>query len=425
MRPFLILVILAISILSFGQTIPLSSYQELQYRSIGPFRASRTVGAVGIPSQPNVFLVGVNNGGVWKTDDYGRTWNPIFDNVTTGSVGDVAVAHSNPDIIYVGSGEGLHRPDLGVGDGMFKSINGGRTWVHVGLDDIQQIGRVVVHPTNADIVFAAGLGHPYGANEMRGVFRSKDGGKTWEKTLYINHNTGAIQVEFDPNNPEIVFADMWEHREGPWENGSFSGPNSALYKSTDGGTTWRALKNGLPSAEQGLGRIGFCIAPGNSKRMYATVDAQVNSGLYRSDDGGENWKVITKDERIYGRGSDFAELKVHPKNPDIVFSANVASYKSIDGGLTWTSFKGAPGGDDYQNVWINPNNPEIVILGSDQGAVITVNGGKSWRMRSAEEVFATFMICFINLVPLGLSKTPFPTNDANSSLLKCVCPTSS
>ena len=378
MRPFIILVILAISIPSFGQTIPLSSYQELQYRSIGPFRASRTVGAVGIPSQPNVFLVGVNNGGVWKTDDYGRTWNPIFDKESTGSVGDVAVAQSNPDIIYVGSGEGLHRPDLGVGDGMFKSVNGGKTWTHVGLDDVQQIGRVVVHPTNADIVFAAGLGHPYGANEMRGVFRTKDGGKTWEKTLYINHNTGAIQVEFDPNNPEIVFADMWEHREGPWENGSFSGSNSALYKSTDGGTTWRVLKNGLPGAEQGLGRIGFCIAPSNSKRMYATVDAQVNSGLYRSDDGGENWKVITKDERIYGRGSDFAELKVHPKNPDIVFSANVASYKSIDGGLTWTSFKGAPGGDDYHRIWINPLQPDIMIIAADQGATITVNGGKTW-----------------------------------------------
>ncbi len=378
MRQLLALIVSLISVSAFCQNVPSSNYQELQYRSIGPFRASRAVGAVGIPTQPNVFFVGVNNGGVWKTDDYGHTWNPIFDNVATGSVGDVAVFPGDPSIIYVGSGEGLHRPDLGVGDGMFKSVNGGKTWIHLGLDDVQQIGRVVVHPTNSNIVFAAGLGHPYGANEMRGVYRTKDGGKSWEKTLYINHNTGAIQVEFDPNNSEIVFADMWEHREGPWENGSFSGPNSGLYKSTDGGTTWRNVKVGLPGAEQGLGRIGFCIAPSNSNRMYATVDAQVNSGLYRSDDAGESWKLISSDGRIYGRGSDFAEVKVHPKNPDVVFSANVASYKSIDGGLTWTSIKGAPGGDDYHRIWINPLQPDIMIIAADQGATITVNGGKTW-----------------------------------------------
>ncbi len=378
MRQLVTLILFAISVSAFCQNVPSSHYQELQYRSIGPFRASRTVGAIGIPTQPNVFFVGVNNGGVWKTDDYGRTWNPIFDNVSTGSVGDVAVFPGDPSIIYVGSGEGLHRPDLGVGDGMFKSVNGGKTWIHLGLDDVQQIGRVVVHPTNSNIVFAAGLGHPYGANEMRGVYRTKDGGKSWEKILYINHNTGAIQVEFDPNNSEIVFADMWEHREGPWENGSFSGPNSGLYKSTDGGTTWRNVKVGLPGAEQGLGRIGFCIAPSNSNRMYATVDAQVNSGLYRSDDAGESWKLISSDGRIYGRGSDFAEVKVHPKNPDVVFSANVASYKSIDGGLTWTSIKGAPGGDDYHRIWINPLQPDIMIIAADQGATITVNGGKTW-----------------------------------------------
>ncbi len=378
MRQLITLFLIAVSVPAFCQTIPLSTYKELQYRSIGPFRASRTVGAVGIPTQPNVFFVGVNNGGVWKTDDFGRTWNPIFDKAPTGSVGDIAVAPSDHSIIYVGSGEGLHRPDLGVGDGMFKSTDGGKSWNYLGLEDIQQIGRVIVHPSDPSRVIVAGLGHPYGANEMRGVFRTKDGGKSWEKTLYINHNTGAIQVEFDPGNPEIVFADMWEHREGPWENGSFSGPNSGLYKSTDGGSTWRNVKMGLPGAEQGLGRIGFCIAPSNSNRMYATVDAKVNSGLYRSDDAGESWKLISSDERIYGRGSDFAEVRVHPKNPDIVFSANVASYKSIDGGATWTSIKGAPGGDDYHRIWINPLQPETMIFAADQGATITVNGGKTW-----------------------------------------------
>jgi photosystem II stability/assembly factor-like uncharacterized protein len=364
-----------------GQVVAQStveSIQGLHYRMIGPFRAGRTVGAVGIPSQPNVFFMGVNNGGVWKTDDYGRTWKPIFDKNSTGSIGDVAVSPSDPNIIYVGTGEGLHRPDLSVGDGMFKSSDGGKSWAHIGLDDVQQIGRVVVHPTNPEIVFAAGLGHPYGANEMRGVFRSQDGGRTWQKVLYINNHTGCIQVEFDPSNPTVLFADMWEHQEGPWENASFSGSNSGLYKSIDGGTTWKKLEKGLPGAAQGLGRIGIAIAPNNSKRVYATVDARQDGGIYRSDDAGENWALVTRDGRLWGRGSDFAEIKIHPTNQNVLFIANVASYKSTDGGKSWTSIKGAPGGDDYHRIWINPRHPDIMIFAADQGATITVNGGKTW-----------------------------------------------
>ena len=360
------------------QPVSEATYQDLRYRMIGPFRAGRTVGAMGVPSQANVFYMGVNNGGVWKTDDYGRTWKPIFDKATTGSVGDIAVSPSHPEIIYVGTGEGLHRPDLSVGDGMFKSVDGGKNWVHLGLGDIQQISRVVVHPKNPEIVFVAGLGHPYGANEMRGVFRSKDGGKTWEKVLYINTHTGAMQVEMDPSDPNILFADMWEHQEGPWENGSFSGTNSGLYKSTDGGSTWRKLEAGLPGASQGLGRIGVDISASNSKKLFATVDARENGGIYTSDDGGESWKLVTKDRRLWGRGSDFAEIRIHPKNPSILFIANVASYKSVDGGLTWTSLKGAPGGDDYHRIWINPLQPEVMIFAADQGAVITVNSGNTW-----------------------------------------------
>jgi photosystem II stability/assembly factor-like uncharacterized protein len=261
---------------------------------------------------------------------------------------------------------------------MFKSTNGGASWKHVGLSDAQQIGRVVVHPTNPEIVFAAVLGHPYGANEMRGVYRTKNGGASWEKVLYINQNTGAIQVEFDPANPEILYADMWEHREGPWENASFSGTNSGLYKSTDGGTSWKKLTIGLPTAQQGLGRIGFGISTSNPNRLFATVDAREQAGVYKSDDGGESWKRVSTDNRIYGRGSDFAEIRVHPKNPDVVYVANTASYRSMDGGLTWTSFKGAPGGDDYHRIWINPIQPEIMIFAADQGATVTVNGGKTW-----------------------------------------------
>ena len=367
-----------VSFIATAQPISPELYQDLEYRMIGPFRAGRTVAAVGVPTQPNVFYTGVNNGGVWKSDDYGRTWNPIFDSAPTGSVGDLAVSPSNPNIIYVGSGEGLHRPDLGVGDGIYKSIDGGNTWNHIGLRDVQQVGRLIVHPTNPDIVIVAGLGHPYGANDERGVFRTKDGGKSWEKILYKNHNTGAIQVEFDPTNPEIIYADLWEHQEGPWENASFSGSNSGLYKSIDGGNTWKALTQGLPGAQQGLGRIGFGISPSNPKRIYATVDARANAGVYRSDDGGESWKLTTNDGRIFGRGSDFAEIKVHPKNPDVVYSANVASYRSDDGGYTWTSFKGAPGGDDYHRIWINPLQPDIMLFAADQGAIVTVNGGRTW-----------------------------------------------
>lgn len=345
---------------------------------IGPFRASRTVGGVGVPSQPNVFYMGVNNGGVWKTDDYGRTWNPIFDDAPTGSVGDIAVSPSNPNMLYVGSGEGLHRPDLGVGDGIFKSTDGGKNWEHVGLSDVQQVGRLIVHPTNPDIVIVAGLGHPYGANDERGVFRTKDGGKSWEKILFINHNTGAIQVEFDPNNPNVIYADMWEHQEGPWENASFSGPNSGLYKSTDGGDTWRRLTTGLPGAEQGLGRIGIGISHSNSNIIYATVDARQNGGIYKSEDAGESWKLVATERRLWGRGSDFAEIKVHPKNPDRVYVGNVASYTSGNGGKTWMSLKGAPGGDDYHRIWINPINPDIMLFVADQGAVVTVNAGRTW-----------------------------------------------
>ncbi len=353
-------------------------YESLRYRLIGPFRAGRTVGAVGVPSLPNVFYIGVNNGGVWKTDDYGRTWEPIFDDAPTGSVGDIAVSPSHPGVIYVGTGEGLHRPDLSTGDGIFKSEDGGASWRHVGLGDVQQVGRILVDPQNPDLVYVAGMGHPYGPSEQRGVFRSADGGANWEKVLYVNQNTGASRIEFDPNDPATIYASLWEHREGPWENARFSGPNSGLYKSTDGGTTWRKLTEGLPGAEQGLGKTGVGIAPGNSSRVYAVVDAREGGGIYRSNDGGESWQLTSSDRRLWRQGGGFGELRVHPGNQDLLFLANIAAYQSEDGGFTWTSNKGAPGGDDYQRIWINPEQPDIRIYAADQGATITVNGGRTW-----------------------------------------------
>jgi photosystem II stability/assembly factor-like uncharacterized protein len=361
-----------------AQTFDSKYYNAMQWRCIGPHRGGRTVGAVGVPSQPNVFYIGVNNGGVWKTTDFGRTWKPIFDDQPTGSIGDIVVSPSNPNTIYVGSGEGLQRPDLSVGDGIYKSTDGGKTWINTGLKEAQQIGGLAIDPKNENRVFAAALGHPYGPNEERGVYRTVDGGKTWERVLYKDENTGAIQVTIDPNNSNIIYADMWAGRQGPWENGAWNGKESGLFKSTDGGNTWKKLTTGLPTPEQGLGRIGFCIAPSNSSRLYATVDAGKMGGIYRSDDAGETWTNINADERYWGRGSDFAEVKADPKNADIVYSADVVTWKSLDAGKTWSAFRGAPGGDDYHRIWINPDNSNIMLIASDQGAVITVNGGESF-----------------------------------------------
>lgn len=377
-KPIAFLFALLLGYPIFSQPFSEEYFNAMRWRMIGPHRGGRTVGAVGVPQQPNVFYIGVNNGGVWKTTDYGRTWFPVFDDQPTGSIGDVAVAPSNPNIIYVGSGEGLQRPDLSVGDGIYKSTDGGRTWKNTGLHDAQQIGGLAIDPTNENRVFVAALGHPYGPNEERGVFRSTDGGASWEKVLYIDENTGAVQVTIDPNNPNIIFADLWAGRQGPWENGAWNGKESGLFKSTDGGSTWKKITKGLPTTEQGLGRIGFCIAPSDSKRMYATVDAGREGGIYRSDDGGESWIRIQTDNRLWGRGSDFAEIKTDPKNADIVYSANVVTWKSVDGGKSWTAFRGAPGGDDYHRIWINPNNPDIILLAGDQGAIITVNGGQTF-----------------------------------------------
>jgi photosystem II stability/assembly factor-like uncharacterized protein len=361
-----------------AQPFPPTLFNAMKWRMIGPHRGGRTVGAVGVPQQPNVFYMGVNNGGVWKTTDYGRTWLPIFDDQPTGSIGDVAVAPSNPNVIYVASGEGLQRPDLSVGTGMYKSTDAGKTWTFLGLSDAQQIGGISVDPTNENRVFAAVLGHPYGPNTERGVFRTTDGGKTWERVLYKDENTGAVQVTIDPKNPNIVYADLWAARQGPWENGQWQGPESGLYKSTDGGTSWQKLTTGLPTVEQGLGRIGFCIAPSEPNRLYATVDAPELGGVYRSDNAGQSWSRINSDGRLWGRGSDFAEVKVHPTNPDVVFIADVSAWKSEDGGKSWKDFRGAPGGDDYHRLWINPNDPNTLILAGDQGAIVTVNGGQTF-----------------------------------------------
>lgn len=368
-----------------------SLFSEMRWRMIGPHRGGRTKAAAGIPTQPNVFYIGVVNGGVWKTTDYGRTWAPIFDDQPTGSIGAIAVSASDPNIIYVGSGEGLQRPDLSTGDGIYKSTDGGNGWRHLGLRDGQQIPQIIVDPRDPRRLFVAVLGHPYGPNAERGIFRSTDGGESFQKVLYRDEDTGAADVAFDPSNSATVYAVLWESRQAPWENGVFTGPGSGLHKSTDGGTTWRQLTKGLPTFEQdGLGRIGITVAPSEPQRLFATVEATRNGGLYRSDDGGESWSRINADSRVTSRSSDFAEVKVHPKNPDIVFTGSIVTWKSIDGGKTFTAFRGAPGGDDYHRIWINPTNPDIMLIASDQGAIITVNGGEtfsSWYNQPTAQLY--------------------------------------
>jgi photosystem II stability/assembly factor-like uncharacterized protein len=360
------------------QQITPALYGELRWRMIGPHRGGRTKAASGVPGQPNVFYVGASNGGVWKTTDYGRTWAPIFDDQPTGSIGALAVAPSAPDVVYVGSGEGLQRPDLSTGDGIYRSADGGRTWTHLGLRDGQQIPQIAVDPRNPDRLFVAVLGHPYGPNVERGIFRSTDGGRSFEKVLYKDENTGGIDVVLDPANPNVVYAALWEARQAPWENGAFSGPGSGLFKSTDGGATWRQLTTGIPTPADGLGRIGIGVAPSDPRRLYITADVKGAGHVYRSDDAGEHWVRATTDTRVASRPSDFAEIKVDPTNPDVVYTGSVVAWKSTDGAKTWRALRGAPGGDDYHRVWINPENPRIILLAADQGAVITVNGGETW-----------------------------------------------
>ena len=359
-------------------------YQELRWRMIGPFRGGRTVAISGIPSQPNVFYMAPNNGGVWKTTDAGRTWNPIFDDQPTGSIGALAIAPSNPDIIYVGSGEGLRRPDLSVGDGIYKSTDAGHTWQHLGLRDAQQIASIIVDPKDPNRLFVASQGHPYGPNEERGVFRSLDGGQTFQKVFYKDEDTGGMDLVFDPRNSQVIFASTWASRRPPWTVGSgYTGTGSGLYKSNDGGNNWRQLTKGLPGEAEGVGRIGPTISPSDPDRMYAWVNttktnATKGSGIYRSDDAGESWQQMNDEDRVWGRGEDFGCVRVDPRNKDTIYVANTSTYKSTDAGKNFTAIKGAPGGDDYHTIWINPENPNIIAIAVDQGATISVNGGQTW-----------------------------------------------
>src|SRR5689334_14359270 len=374
---FVFAFVMVLSLPTLAQTVSPELFNSLQWRNIGPYRGGRTRAVSGVPSQPNVFYIAQVNGGVFKTTDYGRTWTPIFDDQPTGSVGSIAVSISDPNIIYVGSGEGLQRPDLSVGDGVYKSIDAGKTWTHLGLRDGQQIAQIAVDPRNPDHLLVAVAGHPYGPNEERGIYLSTDGGKNFRKTLSKDENTGGNDIQIDPQNPQVIYASLWEAREGPWKNGAWNGDQGGIFKSIDGGQTWKQLKGGLPND---IAEANLAIAPSAPQQLFAAVATAKAVKLYRSDDAGESWTVATEDDRPGGRigGGDLPVLRFDPQDPKVIYSASVVCWKSTDGGKSWDGWRGAPGGDDYQNIWISPNDSKTILLGSDQGAIITLNGGASW-----------------------------------------------
>ncbi|HLJ85380.1 MAG TPA: hypothetical protein VKZ53_01075 [Candidatus Angelobacter sp.] len=357
-------------------------YEGLHWRMIGPFRGGRTIAVSGLEHDPSTYYFGGVGGGVWKTTNGGETWQPIFDGQPIASIGALAVAPSDTNILYVGTGEADLRSDITYGNGVYKSSDGGKTWKHLGLADSHHISRIVVDPHNPNKVLMAVLGHAYGPNSERGVYRSDDGGANWKKVLYKDENTGAIDIALDPENPQIIFAALWSARRPPWTTYPPINGSGAIYKSVDGGATWKPVTGGgLPSGS--WGRVGLAV--GRGQRVYALIDiapdpadASRQGGLFRSDNGGQTWTLAGTDARIRGRLWYFGEVDVDPKNPDIVYLPNVSIYRSTDAGRTFTAIKGAPGGDDYHTLWIDPSNTRRMIFGSDQGACVSVDGGKSW-----------------------------------------------
>jgi hypothetical protein len=363
-------------------SLPVALGRALRWRLIGPFRGGRVLAVSGVPGRPESFYFGAVGGGVWRSADAGRVWTPVFDGPPSGSIGALAVAPSDPDVVYVGTGEADMRSDVSYGDGIYRSSDGGRTFLHTGLYLSQQIARILVDPHNPDVVLVAALGHAFGPNPERGVFRSADGGKSWQQVLYRDHDTGAIDLAADPDDPRRVMAALWNVHRPPWSTyAPLGGPGGGLFASSDGGLTWRELAgHGLPAGP--TGRIGLAFAGGRpgqrGHRIYALIDDPVQPGLYRSDDAGQSWSRVGADRRITNRPWYFGGVTAHPSDPDTVYVANVSLYRSSDGGRTFEAVKGAPGGDDYHALWIDPGDPRRMILGGDQGAVVSVDGGATW-----------------------------------------------
>ncbi len=405
----------------------------MSWRQIGPPRAGRARALAGVPSQPNVFYIGFDNGGVWRSTDYGSTWVPLFDSQPTGSIGAIAVAPSNPNIIYVGTGAGIIRPDLSVGDGVYKSTDAGKTWTHLGLRETQMIAMIDVDPKDPNRLFVAALGHPYGPNAERGIFRSTDGGQSFQKVLFKDEYTSGNDVRIDPSNPMTVYATLWQQQQSFIEGQEFGGSGNGIFKSTDGGTTWKQLTGGLPTLIQA--NLGLSYS--NPQTLYAIVSSVPPEGagggraggsnttgvvgFYKSTDGGEHWRLAFDntgadaapsgggrgggrggaDPRPLGRigGGDLPTLAVDPKNENVVYSASTVFWRTEDGGVTWSAVRGAPGGDDYQKAWVNPNDTNILLVVSDQGGVVSGNRGASWSNWYTQPTAAMYHVTTDNAFP--------------------------
>jgi photosystem II stability/assembly factor-like uncharacterized protein len=349
-------------------------FKGMKYRLIGPFRGGRSLTAAGIPGDPTTYYFGGTGGGVWKSTDAAMTWSSVFDKEGTSAIGSLAVANSNPNVIYVGTGEACIRGNISHGDGIYKSLDGGKNWKNVGLRDSRAVGKVVIHPDNPDIVFVAALGHPFGPNTERGIFRTMDGGKTWDRVLYKDENTGAIDVAFDPDNPNILFAALWQARRTSWSMAS-GGPGSGIYRSVDGGTTWKQIQeHGLPKGP--YGKIGIAVA-GNSDRVYALIEAHnPDGGLYRSDDGGDSWQLVNPSHSLWQRPWYYMHVIADPHDENVLYIMNVDAYKSTDGGHLFNKVK-VPHGDNH-GLWIDPANTRRMIAANDGGVTVTLDGGKNW-----------------------------------------------
>ena len=354
---------------------PQELYDALEYRLIGPFRGGRSAAVTGVPGKPNLFYFGATGGGVWKTTDGGRTWQNISDGFFGGSIGSITISKSDPNVIYVGGGEKTLRGNVSSGYGVWKSVDAGKTWVQAGLPKTRHIPRIAIHPTNPDIVYAAALGNIYTSTQDRGVYKSTDGGKTWDKVLFTNKDAGAVDLTLDPNNPRILYASTWNARRTPYSLSS-GGDGSALWKSTDSGKTWSEISKNKGFAKDTLGIIGVTVSPANSERVWAIVENKEKGGVYRSDDGGESWSQLNSDRSLRQRAWYYSRIYADPQDVDVVYVVNVSYHKSKDGGKNFSSYN-APHGD-HHDLWIAPENPKRMIIGDDGGAQITYDGGETW-----------------------------------------------